>query len=45
VQYKTDLGQPDWANLIMVTATNSSVGVSDDLKSAPQRFYRTIWLH
>jgi hypothetical protein len=44
VQYKTNLGQPDWVTLTTITATNSSVGVSDDLKSAPQRFYRAIWL-
>jgi len=44
VQYKTDLTQPDWTNLLAVTATNSTAAASDVLNSSPQRFYRTIWL-
>jgi hypothetical protein len=44
VQYNTNLSQPDWANLVIVTATNSTATVSDALTSSAQRFYRTIWL-
>jgi hypothetical protein len=44
VQYKTNLTQPDWTNLLIVTATNSTATVSDALDSSAQRFYRTVWL-
>jgi len=44
VQYSTDLSQPDWTDLVIVTATNSTATVSDALNSAAQRFYRTLWL-
>ena len=44
VQYTTDLRQPDWANLVTVSATNSSAAASDSLESATQRFYRILWL-
>jgi len=44
VQYKTNLSQPGWTNLVIVTATNSTAGVSDTLNPSAQRFYRTLWL-
>ena len=44
VQYTTNLSQPDWVNLTVVTATNSTATGSDVLSSAAQRFYRVIWL-
>jgi hypothetical protein len=44
VQYKTSLSQPAWADLVLVTATNSTAAVSDALNSSAQRFYRTVWL-
>ena len=44
VQYKTSLSQTGWTNLAVVTATNSTAGVSDTLNTSAQRFYRTLWL-
>jgi len=44
VQYTTNLTQPDWTNLLIVTATNSTATASDALSSSVQRFYRTVWL-
>ncbi len=44
VQYKTNLSQPDWTNLLIVTATNSTATVSDALNASAQHFYRAIWL-
>jgi hypothetical protein len=44
VQYNTNLSQPHWTNLVIVTATNSTAAASDALNSSGQRFYRTICL-
>jgi hypothetical protein len=44
LQYKTDLGQPAWINLLTVTATNSTAAAADVLNPASHRFYRTAWL-
>ena len=44
VQYTTNLTQPDWTNLLIVTATNSTATTSDALNSSVQRFYRTVWM-
>jgi hypothetical protein len=43
VQYKTNLSQPEWTNLVIVTATNSTATVSDALSASARRFYRTVW--
>jgi len=43
VQYATELSQPDWTNLVIITATNSTATASVALSSSPQRFYRTVW--
>jgi len=44
VDYKSDLSEPTWTNLAMVTATNSTATVSDAMNRSPQRFYRTVWV-
>jgi hypothetical protein len=44
IQYTTNLAQPDWTNLLSVTATNSTATATDALNSAGQRFYRAAWL-
>ena len=43
VQYTSDLTQPDWTDLVIITATNSTATASDALSSSAQRFYRTLW--
>jgi len=44
VQYKTNLSQPNWTELVVVTATNSTATASDALNASTQRFYRTVWV-
>jgi len=43
-QYTTNLIQPDWSNLAVLTATNFTATASDNASSDAQRFYRIIWL-
>jgi len=41
LQFKTDLNQIDWSNLILrVTATNTTMTAVDSTVTDPQRFYR-----
>jgi hypothetical protein len=43
VQYKNDLSQPTWTNLgVPVTATNSSLTISDTTIADSKRFYRVF---
>jgi hypothetical protein len=44
VQFTTNLAQPNWTDLGIVTATNSTATISDTLGASSQRFYRTLWL-
>ena len=44
VQYKTNLAQPDWSNLCVVTATNSTAIAFDAVNRSGQCVYRTVWL-
>lgn len=43
VQYRTDLVQGAWSNLVSVAATNSSISVTDTTTNS-QRFYRLMLL-
>ena len=43
VQYTSDLSEPLWTKLVIITATNSTATASDALSSSAQRFYRTLW--
>jgi len=44
VQYKTNLTQPNWINLVGVPATNSLATASDSIGPDPRRFYRVVLL-
>jgi hypothetical protein len=44
VQYKTDLSQADWVNLVVVTAADATATASDALNPSAQRFYRILSL-
>ncbi|HWW00330.1 MAG TPA: hypothetical protein VNZ64_11585 [Candidatus Acidoferrum sp.] len=44
VQFKTNLGQAQWTNLMSVSATNSAATAYDDISADPQRFYRVVIL-
>ena len=44
VQYETNLIQPNWINLVGVTATNSLATASDSIGPDPRRFYRVVLL-
>jgi len=44
VQYETNLTQPNWINLVGVTATNSLATASDSIGPDPRRFYRVVLL-
>jgi hypothetical protein len=44
VQFTTNLWNVSWTDLLIITATNSITTVSDPVSSAPQRFYRAIWV-
>ena len=45
VQFKTDLAQPTWINLVLrLTATNATMTASDSVVTDPQRFYRVLLL-
>ncbi|MHB8519284.1 MAG: immunoglobulin domain-containing protein [Limisphaerales bacterium] len=44
VQYRTNLSQPNWTNLVSLTTTNATATASDKPNSDTQRFYRIIWL-
>jgi hypothetical protein len=41
---QTNLTQPGWIDLVVLTATNSEATASDALNASAQRFYRTVWL-
>ena len=43
-QYTTNLSQPYWVDLAILTATNSTATTSDAPNPDTQRFYRIIWL-
>lgn len=43
-QYTTNLTQPNWTNLAILTTTNSTATASDAPNPDTQRFYRIIWL-
>jgi hypothetical protein len=42
-QYTTNFTQPNWSNLAVLTATNSTATTSETSRDT-QRFYRIIWL-
>ncbi len=45
LQFKTNLAQPTWSNLLgAITATNASTTISDPFSTNRQRFYRIILL-
>jgi hypothetical protein len=44
VQYATNLTQPLWLNLVLLTAANPTVTASDTVGADAQRFYRIVWL-
>jgi hypothetical protein len=43
VQSKTNLGQANWTDGVIVIATNSMASASDALTASGQRFYRIKW--
>ena len=44
VQFKSDLPQTNWSNLVRLTATNVTMTAFDPVVSEPQRFYRILLL-
>ena len=44
LQYKTNLAQINWSNLVSVTATNTTVSATESMNTSRQRFYRVILL-
>ena len=45
VQFKTDLAQPTWINLVLrLTATNTTMTAVDSAVTDSQRFYRVLLL-
>jgi hypothetical protein len=44
LQFKTNVNQTTWSNLLSVVATSATATASDSLASAPRKFYRAVLL-